>query len=1080
MTISNGGNGSDEASVLAEHPPPPPARGRKWFQIKRMKLSSTNSGSGGSKSMAASGVNISVGQFVNATFASFEQSGFAFPLEEDATNNTNSSPAASSTNNHNHTSKKRDSTLSSTSKQKEVDANDNPRKDKDEDEDNDFIDDETLDAIAAQALSSFLLTVFTISFVLVKRTTFGFSTILRSLILGHAVRLMLSHFVPKQYRDVIYGRLSSMLGTVVYWVFGDEDDEEMAQQEDADDCDLPTMRPSARTLRRHPHRHPGYARVAGGTCESVFSLPFLFTTLVLSTSEDGGSGGASNASLSSSSRYAEKVDPTFPPPALVTLAALTIFAFVVHPDGPTWMLLRWFNDCMRSTVKFSKGFVEGVRDGSIPLTYGTGGAVMTLILVAFMIYRKRRRQHLSPSPTPERSRQKGKRGKKHRNHRGNGNNSHHGGHNHGTGKHGRLKRGTQGNHQSKRVALEHDQDQKPNHEQSSSFDRSFSSTTERSSNSNADDCLATSVPVVSSHLGSSNSSSDRGRALTEGTIDSRGSTCSIASGSKSSNSNPPQCQGVESDTLLRIATQVSAPQTEINLSNGSNISNKADSSTGILPGRTAERSSSNGSNKDKKSANIVGNIGSGTKKKKRRGKASKRSSNVTSPNPASSVLEVASSSMNDIKITQRNKAATPTTATSPISTHSLQSVPSSQSSYSSCISSNSVTSYRKTDAIAQHHQSSLSLPLPGITPPVSSSSSWGCGPTNTLAALNSNHRQNYPLVESFGITAPSPPSNISLLLNNGSCMLNEKKDDLELPAALSNLPPSNNFDSWCSNNHSNDLVASGSCVAAPFSSPLLPAAATTDQESSLFSSSPSYFLLRSQNQLQMPQQAHTVVGPVGSNRPSNWNNQQHDLASVVRGDGGISYLKDHQMHQSQLQQQYEPKRSWDQPVMRPPPGLEGRVVVNNNNLNCAGTTGAVIGSGNSENVVGAVGKTIGFERQQQQHSLSSSQSNINNSVPSFGDELIFQVEHQPTLGERQSVCTGPPLNPPFHSLGVDGAAISSIPSLDRMNHYNKHIASNINCNYTNNHTAPLLDSQSRIEADLLALGDQMVDSILDF
>ena len=48
--------------------------------------------------------------------------------------------------------------------------------------------------------------------------------------------------------------------------------------------------------------------------------------------------GGTNATNSGSPH--KQTNGAWPPPALVTLAALTIFALVVHPDGLTWIMLR--------------------------------------------------------------------------------------------------------------------------------------------------------------------------------------------------------------------------------------------------------------------------------------------------------------------------------------------------------------------------------------------------------------------------------------------------------------------------------------------------------------------------------------------------------------------------------------------------------------------------------------------------------------------------------------------------------------------------------------------------------------------
>lgn len=233
----------------------------------------------------------------------------------------------------------------------------------DEDEESDD------DALLDRASFLTLLTTLYLPLLLLwlRRSMFGTASLLRSLLIGHALRLLLAYAIVL------------------------------------------------------PDAPPAWAADLGGRVRKsilwkyVMGLGVFLADAILGP-EDG-AGGA--LGVGSEGGRHHRGGETWPPPALTALAVITVMAFVVHPEGLTWVVLGKIRDGVRySFGSLALGF-DMIQDGTIP-TLAASGSLAGLVLLAGIVHRTLTSKHKSHAPAPERSRQKGKKGKKGRGRHGGG------------------------------------------------------------------------------------------------------------------------------------------------------------------------------------------------------------------------------------------------------------------------------------------------------------------------------------------------------------------------------------------------------------------------------------------------------------------------------------------------------------------------------------------------------------------------------------------------------------------------------------------------------------------------------------
>ena len=129
-----------------------------------------------------------------------------------------------------------------------------------------------------------------------QRSTFGIVSLVRSLILGHCLRLLVANY---------------------------------ANSNDS-------------SRRRSSNRASNDNSISSTISDWAQQYLALVYDLVLGSGDGSGSSISSHYLYhsSSSSSSSHKQIKSWPPPALVVLAILTIVALVVHPDGMTWIVLR--------------------------------------------------------------------------------------------------------------------------------------------------------------------------------------------------------------------------------------------------------------------------------------------------------------------------------------------------------------------------------------------------------------------------------------------------------------------------------------------------------------------------------------------------------------------------------------------------------------------------------------------------------------------------------------------------------------------------------------------------------------------
>eukprot|EP00550_Attheya_septentrionalis_P000526 CAMPEP_0198282150 /NCGR_PEP_ID=MMETSP1449-20131203/1995_1 /TAXON_ID=420275 /ORGANISM="Attheya septentrionalis, Strain CCMP2084" /LENGTH=990 /DNA_ID=CAMNT_0043978267 /DNA_START=153 /DNA_END=3125 /DNA_ORIENTATION=+ len=107
---------------------------------------------------------------------------------------------------------------------------------------------------------------------------------------------------------------------------------------------------------------------------------------------------------------------TWPPPTLKALVVFTVVAFVVHPDGITWLLLRKTRDGIAFTYESLFLYYDMILDGTVP-TLAASGTFACLICLVGVMYRilypnKSRETNVGNSSSSKSTNGKGKKGKK--------------------------------------------------------------------------------------------------------------------------------------------------------------------------------------------------------------------------------------------------------------------------------------------------------------------------------------------------------------------------------------------------------------------------------------------------------------------------------------------------------------------------------------------------------------------------------------------------------------------------------------------------------------------------------------------
>jgi len=274
--------------------------------------------------------------------------------------------------------KKKNSEIDKDGKEEENDDG-KPKKTKEEQEEDDAYATFTYLAILTALYLPFLL------FLWIRRNVFGTASLVRSLFLGHMLRFGVAFmllppstarsFVPKRVWNVgvkIAARLERLwkdkrvqafIPTWVHFcltlILGVQTDP------------LHTSSSSSSSNNSHSGAismgmSGGILNVGGGALGSGNSGYNVY-----SGSSGSGSGGGNNG--------------VWPPPALMGLAIFTVLAFVVHPDGPTWIMLGKMRDGIHSFITNSIEYIQMVRNGTITLTpselSGTLASIIILVTI---------------------------------------------------------------------------------------------------------------------------------------------------------------------------------------------------------------------------------------------------------------------------------------------------------------------------------------------------------------------------------------------------------------------------------------------------------------------------------------------------------------------------------------------------------------------------------------------------------------------------------------------------------------------------------------------------------------------------
>jgi len=103
------------------------------------------------------------------------------------------------------------------------------------------------------------------------------------------------------------------------------------------------------------------------------------------------------------------------PLSLIGLGVFTVLAFLVNPDGLTWIILEQIHGFMYNFASQGAGYVQGVRDGTIKITLSEISTALATAVIIVTIVNSIRSNRKKGNPQPQRERtnkQKHKKGKK--------------------------------------------------------------------------------------------------------------------------------------------------------------------------------------------------------------------------------------------------------------------------------------------------------------------------------------------------------------------------------------------------------------------------------------------------------------------------------------------------------------------------------------------------------------------------------------------------------------------------------------------------------------------------------------------
>jgi len=84
--------------------------------------------------------------------------------------------------------------------------------------------------------------------------------------------------------------------------------------------------------------------------------------------------------------YYSYVGKNAPPPAFAGLAVLTIIALIVHPDGLTWIILGKLWNCAKNSFIACRENVSNLREGKLPGILASESFVGLILIVALIMY----------------------------------------------------------------------------------------------------------------------------------------------------------------------------------------------------------------------------------------------------------------------------------------------------------------------------------------------------------------------------------------------------------------------------------------------------------------------------------------------------------------------------------------------------------------------------------------------------------------------------------------------------------------------------------------------------------------------
>jgi len=212
-------------------------------------------------------------------------------------------------------------------------------------------------------------------FLWIRRSVFGASSLIRSLFLGHILRLILAFLLlpPSTTKTLVPACLWNAAVSTATRIENTWNDKKVQAM------------------------IPGWIH--------------LCLAILLGTGDGshGSIGGTNNSNF---------------PPALTAFAIFTALVFVVHPDGLTWIMLGRLRDTVQAALQKKPDVIRAIKEGSINLTpieiSGTiAGFFIFYTIICSVVFPKRKK--FPSSPQREKSRHKSKKGKK-----GRGGRNHHG------------------------------------------------------------------------------------------------------------------------------------------------------------------------------------------------------------------------------------------------------------------------------------------------------------------------------------------------------------------------------------------------------------------------------------------------------------------------------------------------------------------------------------------------------------------------------------------------------------------------------------------------------------------------------